>query len=303
MSPGSAPGSGCGAGGPRWGRSCSPSLSCRAEPQYKWGGNNYEKEEESKEEQKGRRDFGLIPFARTFKGMRCAGPLSIAGLAEATPGLGKEESWERKTLGRGNKKADEKHQARNPARLRKRVICPQGVTLDPHLGQHPARSVAPGNWGFLAPQEISKKAKVSKKGRLAPLGVLAWTVTCLLLLTLPALLALPCPQSTVWTVTSLGQAQSPPWKRGWRVQETTLPHSQTLSHHSCTNSCHSPSMFQECFSSAWNSPVIPYCQSAPSLQEISFLRHFLMEDAALQLYGVPQTRINQVLIIFCFWQL
>lgn len=32
-----------------------------------------------------------------------------------------------------------------------------------------------------------------------------------------------------------------------------------------------------------------------------FLRHFLMEDAALQLYGEPQTRINQVLIILCFW--
>lgn len=159
MSPGSAPGSGRRAGGPRWGR------SCRAEPQYKWGGNNYEKEEESKEEQKGRRDFGLIPFARTFKGMRCAGPLSIAGLAEATPGLGKEESWERKTLGRGYKEADEKHQARNPARLRKRVICPQGVTLDPHLGQHPARSVAPGNWGgFSSPRNL-QKGKSFKKGQ------------------------------------------------------------------------------------------------------------------------------------------
>lgn len=108
-------------------------------------------------------NFGLIHIVRTFKAMTLRRSLSIAGLAVATPGLGKEESWERKTLGKGNKKPDEKDPARNPVRLRKRVTCPQGVTLDPHLGQHPAWSVAPGNWGFLVPQEVSKRQKSQKR--------------------------------------------------------------------------------------------------------------------------------------------
>lgn len=170
--------------------------------------------------------------------------LRIAGLAEATPGLGKEEGWERKTLGRGNNEAYEKHQERNPVRLRKRVTCPQGVTLDPHLGQHPARSVAPGNWGFLAPQQVSKKAKVSKKGRLAPLGVLAWAAAC------PAApdpasppgsppcpcCTLPCPVHRTelelrlpWAMPTAHHGKGDEeWKK------PLLPRSQTLSHRSGT---------------------------------------------------------------------
>lgn len=158
--------------------------------------------------------------------------------------------------------------------LRKRITCPQGVTLDPHLGQHPALSVAAGNWRVLVPQQASKKAEVSKRKSGWHLWV-CWSghpPTRLLpaLLTHPA--ALLAPRCTLpgtahrmgFARGSLGQPYSTPWKKGWRVEENTLPHWQTFSHHSAPNFCRHNPPPPQCFRS-----ILVYCAIPISSRTVS----------------------------------